>query len=102
MTPAAAPSARAQHVVTSGTFSLDGDTFDVDNNVWLIGDDEEVLVVELSATVGSPPVLLHPADVELWQTVYPRRKPDGELAAVLTGHGPDTTVDAERAHVPAP
>ena len=26
-------------VVTSGTFSLDGGTWDVDNNVWLVGDD---------------------------------------------------------------
>jgi hypothetical protein len=27
------------HIVTSGTFSLDGGTWDVDNNVWLLGDD---------------------------------------------------------------
>jgi len=26
--------ARVDHTVTSGTFSLDGETFDVDNNVW--------------------------------------------------------------------
>lgn len=38
--------ARIEHLVTSGTFSLDGQTFDVDNNVWLIGDDEEVIVVD--------------------------------------------------------
>ncbi len=38
--------ARVEHLVTSGTFSLDGQTFDVDNNVWLLGDDEEVLVVD--------------------------------------------------------
>ncbi|MEV0640619.1 MBL fold metallo-hydrolase [Streptomyces sp. NPDC050619] len=37
---------RTDRVVTKGTFSLDGDTFDVDNNVWLIGDDEEVLIVD--------------------------------------------------------
>lgn len=29
--------ARIDHTVTSGTFSLDGQTFDVDNNVWEIG-----------------------------------------------------------------
>jgi glyoxylase-like metal-dependent hydrolase (beta-lactamase superfamily II) len=34
------------HVVTSGTFTLDGQSFDVDNNIWLVGDDEEVLVVD--------------------------------------------------------
>ena len=38
--------ARIEHLVTSGTFSLDGQTFDVDNNVWLLGDDEEVLVLD--------------------------------------------------------
>ena len=38
--------ARIEHVVTSGTFSLDGGTWDVDNNVWLVGDDYEVLVID--------------------------------------------------------
>jgi len=35
-----------QHLVTSGTFSLDGGTWDVDNNVWLVGDEHEVIVVD--------------------------------------------------------
>jgi glyoxylase-like metal-dependent hydrolase (beta-lactamase superfamily II) len=34
------------HVVTSGTFSLDGGTWDVENNVWIIGDDREVVVID--------------------------------------------------------
>ncbi|WP_431681389.1 MBL fold metallo-hydrolase [Kitasatospora sp. KL5] len=38
--------ARIEHLVTSGEFTLDGGTWQVDNNVWLIGDDEEVLVVD--------------------------------------------------------
>jgi glyoxylase-like metal-dependent hydrolase (beta-lactamase superfamily II) len=38
--------ARIESVITSGTFSLDGGTWDVDNNVWLIGDHREVLVVD--------------------------------------------------------
>jgi glyoxylase-like metal-dependent hydrolase (beta-lactamase superfamily II) len=33
-------------VVTSGTFSLDGGTWDVDNNVWIIGDDTECIVID--------------------------------------------------------
>lgn len=37
---------RIEKVVTSGTFSLDGGTWEVDNNVWLLGDDDEVLVVD--------------------------------------------------------
>jgi glyoxylase-like metal-dependent hydrolase (beta-lactamase superfamily II) len=39
-------SARIDTVVTSGVFSLDGQDFDVENNVYLIGDDESVLVVD--------------------------------------------------------
>ena len=39
-------SARVERVVTSGIFSLDGQDFEVDNNVWLVGDDEEVLIVD--------------------------------------------------------
>ena len=37
---------RIDRVVTSGTFSLDGGTWDVDNNVWVIGDDDEVVIVD--------------------------------------------------------
>jgi glyoxylase-like metal-dependent hydrolase (beta-lactamase superfamily II) len=39
-------SARIEKVVVSGVFSLDGQDFDVDNNVWLVGDDDEVLVID--------------------------------------------------------
>ena len=38
--------ARVDHGTTSGTFSLDGQTFDVDNNVWVVGDDSECVVVD--------------------------------------------------------
>jgi glyoxylase-like metal-dependent hydrolase (beta-lactamase superfamily II) len=38
--------ARIDKIVVSGVFSLDGQDFDVDNNVWLVGDDDEVLVVD--------------------------------------------------------
>jgi glyoxylase-like metal-dependent hydrolase (beta-lactamase superfamily II) len=37
---------RVDHGVTSGTFSLDGQTFDVDNNVWVIGDDRQCIVID--------------------------------------------------------
>jgi glyoxylase-like metal-dependent hydrolase (beta-lactamase superfamily II) len=103
-----------EHVTTAGVFSLDGEDFDVENNIWLIGDDHEVLVVdaahdaapiaaavgdrsvrailcthghndhinaadELSRATGGAPVLLHPDDEMLWDTVYPDRKPDGAV-----------------------
>ena len=35
-----------RHVVTSGTFSIDGEDFDVDNNIWIVGDDRECLVID--------------------------------------------------------
>ncbi|MDQ4036936.1 MAG: MBL fold metallo-hydrolase [Actinomycetota bacterium] len=38
--------ARIERVVTSGVFSLDGEDFDVDNNVWLVGNETEVLVID--------------------------------------------------------
>lgn len=44
--------ARVERVVTSGVFSLDGQDFDVENNVWLVGDDEEVLVVDAAHDAG--------------------------------------------------
>jgi glyoxylase-like metal-dependent hydrolase (beta-lactamase superfamily II) len=56
--------ARIEKVATSGIFSLDGEDFDVDNNVWLVGDDDEVIVVDaahesaaIRATVGGRRVL---------------------------------------------
>lgn len=201
--------ARIDHTVTSGTFSLDGQTFDVDNNVWILGDDRECIVIdaphdvqaireavgdrtvkavvcthahddhvrfarELASAVDAP-IWLHPADLEVWQLTHDT-KPDRELAdgetfdvagstvrvlhtpghspgscclyvadlatvfsgdtlfnggpgatgrsysswdtilesingvlftlpdetVVKTGHGPDTSIGAERANVPAP
>jgi glyoxylase-like metal-dependent hydrolase (beta-lactamase superfamily II) len=35
-----------ERVVTAGVFSLDGQDFEVENNVWLVGDDREVLVID--------------------------------------------------------
>ncbi|GID95989.1 MBL fold metallo-hydrolase [Amorphoplanes digitatis] len=37
---------RIDHCVTNGTFSLDGEVFDVDNNVWVVGDDDECVVID--------------------------------------------------------
>ncbi|MFE0526858.1 MBL fold metallo-hydrolase [Micromonospora parva] len=45
--------ARVDHAVTSGTFSLDGQTFDVDNNVWVIGDDRECVVLDAPHDVAA-------------------------------------------------
>ena len=44
--------ARIDRVVTSGIFSLDGEDFEVDNNIWLVGDDSEVVVVDAAHEVA--------------------------------------------------
>jgi glyoxylase-like metal-dependent hydrolase (beta-lactamase superfamily II) len=41
-----ATTARIEKVITSGTFALDGGEWQVENNIWLVGDDREVLVVD--------------------------------------------------------
>lgn len=67
-------------VVTSGTFSLDGQDFAVDNNVWLIGDGDEVLVIDAA----------HDAD-EILAAVGDRR-----LAAIVSTHGHNDHINAAR------
>ena len=43
---------RIDHAVSSGTFSLDGETFDVDNNIWVVGDDTECVVIDAPHSVS--------------------------------------------------
>ena len=45
--------AQVSSIVTAGTFSLDGQDFAVDNNVWLVGDDREVLVIDAAHDPGA-------------------------------------------------
>lgn len=37
---------RIDRVITNGVFSLDGEDFDVENNIWLVGDDDEVVIID--------------------------------------------------------
>lgn len=37
---------RIDRLVTSGTFSLDGGTWDVENNVWIVGNDDECVIID--------------------------------------------------------
>src|SRR4051794_31493997 len=37
---------RLDRVITHGTFSIDGEDFEVDNNIWIVGDDAECLVID--------------------------------------------------------
>jgi glyoxylase-like metal-dependent hydrolase (beta-lactamase superfamily II) len=38
--------ARIDHRVIAGTFTLDGETHQVDNNLWVVGDDSECVVID--------------------------------------------------------
>ena len=38
--------ARIDMVRTSGTFSLEGEDFDVEDNIWVVGDDSSVVVID--------------------------------------------------------
>lgn len=38
--------AAIERVITHGTFELDGGSWEVDNNIWLVGDDSEVVVFD--------------------------------------------------------
>ncbi|WFE28441.1 MBL fold metallo-hydrolase [Solwaraspora sp. WMMD791] len=67
---------RIDHTVTSGTFSLDGQTFDVDNNVWVIGDDTECVVLDA------------PHDVDAIRTVIG----DRTVQAIIATHAHDDHV----------
>ncbi|MET7752779.1 MBL fold metallo-hydrolase [Micromonospora sp. NPDC005367] len=68
--------ARVDHAVTTGTFSLDGQTFDVDNNVWVIGDDAECVVLDA------------PHDVDAILRVVGERR----VRAILATHAHDDHV----------
>ncbi|GAA2031652.1 MBL fold metallo-hydrolase [Terrabacter terrae] len=44
--PASDGGVRIDHTTTEGTFSLDGGTWEVENNVWVVGDDRECVVID--------------------------------------------------------
>lgn len=43
--------ARIDHGTSEGTFSLDGQTFEVANNIWVVGDDRECIVIDAPHSV---------------------------------------------------
>ncbi|TFB46978.1 MBL fold metallo-hydrolase [Cryobacterium tagatosivorans] len=70
--------ARIEHLVTSGTFSLDGGTWPVENNVWIVGDDAECVVIDAA----------HDADAILAAVG------DRKLVAILCTHAHDDHIGA--------
>jgi glyoxylase-like metal-dependent hydrolase (beta-lactamase superfamily II) len=130
------PSGPVDHLVTSGTFSLDGGTWDVDNNVWIVGDADEVVVIDaahdelaIERAVGgrrvvavlcthahddhvnrapaladrvNAPILVNPAEKQLWEMTHPNRAPDRPLSdgEVITVGGIDLRVLTTPGHSP--
>jgi glyoxylase-like metal-dependent hydrolase (beta-lactamase superfamily II) len=43
--------ARLDRAVTHGIFSIDGEDFEVDNNIWIVGDDTTVFVIDAAHEV---------------------------------------------------
>ena len=81
--------ARIDRLVTSGTFSLDGGTWDVDNNVWIVGDEAECVVIDPAHDAAAIAVAVAGRN----------------LKAILLTHGHDdhiAAVGALRDLVPAP
>ena len=81
--------ARVDKAVLEGTFTLDGETFDVDNNVWVVGDDTECVVIDA------------PHDVDAILALVG----DRAVKAILCTHGHDDHVrvaPALRQRVTAP
>ena len=52
MLPSSVGGIRIDLVRTSGQFTLDGQSFDVENDIWLVGDDEEVLIIDAAHEAG--------------------------------------------------
>jgi len=43
---------RIERVRTNGIFSIDGEDFEVDNNIWIVGDDHDVVVFDAAHDAG--------------------------------------------------
>jgi glyoxylase-like metal-dependent hydrolase (beta-lactamase superfamily II) len=70
--------ARIERLVTSGKFTLDGGSWDVDNNVWIVGDDHEAVVIDAA----------HDAEA-IAEAVGERR-----LTAIVCTHAHNDHIDA--------
>lgn len=69
---------RVDHLVTHGTFSLDGGSWEVENNVWIIGDDAEAVVLDPAHDAAA-----------VFAAVAGRR-----VSAILLSHGHDDHIRA--------
>jgi glyoxylase-like metal-dependent hydrolase (beta-lactamase superfamily II) len=59
--------AAIEHLTTSGIFSIDGEDFEVENNIWLVGDEREVVVID--AAHDADPIVAAVGDRKLLAVV---------------------------------
>lgn len=71
---------RVERIVTSGVFELDGGSWEVENNVWIVGDDTRCVVIDTA----------HEAD-KILAGVAGR-----QVAAIVCTHGHNDHVNASR------
>lgn len=76
--PSSAGGVRIDRVVTSGVFELDGGSWEVDNNVWVVGDDSECVVIDAAHDVDAIKAAVG----------------DRVLSAILCTHGHNDHIDA--------
>jgi hypothetical protein len=61
---------RIDHAVTRGTFSLDGETHDVENNIWVVGNDDECVVIDAPHSVDDVLAVVGGRTVKVGGFVY--------------------------------
>jgi glyoxylase-like metal-dependent hydrolase (beta-lactamase superfamily II) len=87
-----------EHATTAGVFSLDGQDFDVENNIWIVGDAHEVLVVD--AAHDAAPIGRSYSDFPtIIESIRDRLLVLPGDTMVHTGHGESTTIGAEAPHL---
>jgi glyoxylase-like metal-dependent hydrolase (beta-lactamase superfamily II) len=99
---------RVDHGVASGTFSLDGGTWDVENNLWVLGDDDECVVVD--APHDAAPILALVGDRRVVAVLCTHAHDDHVTAAVQLAEAtgapvylhPDDRMLWDRVHVRPP
>jgi glyoxylase-like metal-dependent hydrolase (beta-lactamase superfamily II) len=82
-----------EHVTTAGVFSLDGQDFDVENNIWLIGGDR-LFNGGPGATGRS-----YSDFATIIESIRDRLLVLPVDTVVHTGHGGSTTIGAEAPHL---
>ena len=78
------PALRVERVRTAGIFSLDGEDHEVENNIWLIGTDSRVIVIDAAHDAG--PIVAAVGDRRVTMIIATHGHNDHINAAVELAH----------------